>query len=54
MNLFDIAAVLLSLAALFGYINHRFLRLEPAVGLMLIARKLALTLFRGFPSKGCN
>ncbi len=36
MNLFDIVAVLLTLAALFGYLNHRFLRLEPAVGLMLI------------------
>ncbi len=37
MSLFDITAVLLTLAALFGYINHRFLRLAPSVGLMLIA-----------------
>ena len=36
MNLFDIAAALITLAALFGYLNHRFLRLEPTIGLMLI------------------
>ncbi len=37
MSLFDIAAVLIVLAALFGWLNHRYLRLEPSVGLMLIA-----------------
>ena len=37
MSLFDIIAVLLSLAALFGYLNHRFLRLEPSVGLLMIS-----------------
>ncbi|MFH1842167.1 MAG: sodium:proton antiporter [bacterium] len=37
MNLFDITALLLTLAALFGYLNNRYLKLEPTVGLMLIA-----------------
>ena len=44
VNLFDIAAVLLTLAALFGYVNHRFLRLEPTVGLMLIALVSSLSI----------
>ena len=29
MSLFDTIAVLVTLAALFGYLNHRFVRLEP-------------------------
>ena len=37
MNYFDLAAVLLGLAALFGYLNHKFLRLPPTVGLLVIA-----------------
>jgi CPA1 family monovalent cation:H+ antiporter len=37
MNLFDIAAVLFSLAAFFGYINHRYLKLDPSVGLLAIS-----------------
>ncbi len=37
MNLFDVIAVLLTLAAVFGYLNHRFLRLEPSVGLLMIS-----------------
>jgi CPA1 family monovalent cation:H+ antiporter len=43
MSLFDIAAILMTLAALFGYLNHRYLRLEPTVGLMLIALVSSLT-----------
>ncbi|MFQ5958326.1 MAG: cation:proton antiporter [Alphaproteobacteria bacterium] len=34
---FDLVAVLLGLAALFGYLNHRFLKLPHTVGLVVIA-----------------
>jgi len=37
MSLFDIIAVLMTLAAVFGYINHRWLKLEPTVGLLMIS-----------------
>lgn len=37
MSLFDIIAVLMTLAALFGYVNHRWLKLEPSVGLLMIS-----------------
>jgi len=37
MSIFDIIAVLMTLAALFGYINHRYLKLEPTVGLLMIS-----------------
>lgn len=37
MGLFDILAILLSLAAVFSYINHRFIRLPTTIGVMLIA-----------------
>ncbi len=37
MSLFDIIALLVTLAALFGYLNHRWLRLEPTVGLLMIS-----------------
>ena len=37
MTLFDIIAVLLGLSALFGYINHRVLRLPHTIGLIVIA-----------------
>jgi Na+:H+ antiporter len=37
MNLFDIISLLMVLAALFGYINHRWLKLEPTVGLLMIS-----------------
>ena len=37
MTLFDIIAVLMTLAAVFGYINHRWLKLEPSVGLLMIS-----------------
>ena len=35
LNMFDTAAILLVLAAFFGYLNHRFLRLPFTIGLML-------------------
>lgn len=37
MTLFDIIAMLLGLSALFGYINHRVLRLPHTIGLIVIA-----------------
>ncbi len=37
MTLFDIIAVLLGLSALFGFLNHRYLRLPHTIGLVVIA-----------------
>lgn len=37
MGLFDIVALLMTLAALFGYLNYRWLKLEPTVGLLMIS-----------------
>ncbi len=37
LSLFDIIAVLVTLAAVIGYLNHRFLKLESSVGLLLIS-----------------
>jgi monovalent cation:H+ antiporter, CPA1 family len=36
-SLLDITAVLLGLSAFFGYLNHRFLRLPPTIGLVIMA-----------------
>ena len=44
MNAFTTFAVLISLAALFGYLNSRFLKLAPTVGLMLLALASSLLL----------
>jgi CPA1 family monovalent cation:H+ antiporter len=44
MHLFNIIAVLLTLAAAFGYVNHRFIRLPVTIGTMLISMALSLTL----------
>ncbi len=44
MDLFQLSAALLSLAALFSYVNHRFLRLPTTIGLMLIAMASSLLL----------
>ncbi|ADC63231.1 cation:proton antiporter [Allochromatium vinosum] len=44
MHPFDILAILLSLAAAFSWINHRFIRLPTSIGLMLIALLLSLGL----------
>ncbi len=46
------AAVLLAVAGLLGYLNHRFLKLEPTVGMMLMAlvgSLLLLLLDRALP-----
>ena len=37
LSLFDIIAVLLGLSAVFGYINHKYLRLPHTIGLVVIA-----------------
>jgi CPA1 family monovalent cation:H+ antiporter len=42
MSLFDIASLLVGLAAVFAYLNHRWLHLPPAIGLMLIALCMSL------------
>ncbi len=44
MNLFNILAVLITLTALFSYINHRFIGLPVTIGVMLIALSLSLAL----------
>ena len=42
MSLFDIIAVLMTLAAVFGYMNHRWLKLDSSVGLLLISLAASL------------
>jgi CPA1 family monovalent cation:H+ antiporter len=49
MRLFDIIAVLVTLSALFGWFNARFLKLPTAIGLMLIALVMSLTLLMPIP-----
>lgn len=44
MQPFDVIAVLIVLTALFSYLNYRFLRLHPSVGVMFIAMVLSLGL----------
>ena len=44
MDVFQLAAALLTLSALFSYINHRFLKLPTTIGLMLIAMVCSLAL----------
>jgi len=44
MNLFQIMAILISLAALFSFLNYRYLRLPTAIGLMLIALLVSIVL----------
>ncbi len=44
MTIFDIGAVLIGLSALFGFINHRFLRLPHNIGLVVIALISSLAL----------
>jgi CPA1 family monovalent cation:H+ antiporter len=42
MSLFEISAVLLTLAALFSYLNHRLIKLPTTMGLMLISLLISL------------
>ncbi len=44
MSLFEISALLVSLSALFSYINHRWIRLPTTIGLMVIALGMSLVL----------
>ena len=44
MSLFEIGAALIALSALFGYVNHRYLRAPHTVGLVLIALAASLGL----------
>jgi len=47
MSLFDLVAVLLTLAALFSYINHKMIRLPTTIGVMLIALVMSLATIIG-------
>ena len=47
MDLFEITALLLTLAAVFSYVNHRFIRLPTTIGLMLISLVMSLALIAG-------
>ncbi|MGJ8678054.1 MAG: cation:proton antiporter [Akkermansiaceae bacterium] len=44
MELLDIAAILLTLAALFSYVNHRWIKLPTTIGIMLISLVMSLVL----------
>ncbi|MCO6459186.1 MAG: sodium:proton antiporter [Pirellulaceae bacterium] len=44
MELFEIAALLLTLSALFSYVNYRWLKLPTTIGLMVIALLFSLAL----------
>jgi len=44
MNLFNIVAVLITLSAVFSYINYRYIRLPASIGLMLIALLMSFAL----------
>ncbi len=44
MSIFNILAVLITLSALFSYVNHRFIRLPTTIGLMLIALVMSLAM----------
>ncbi|OOZ39127.1 cation:proton antiporter [Solemya elarraichensis gill symbiont] len=44
MGLFEISAILITLSALFSYINHRFIKLPTTIGLMVIALLFSLLL----------
>jgi CPA1 family monovalent cation:H+ antiporter len=44
VSLLDISAVLLTLAALFGYLNHRFVGLPTTIGIMIITMVISLAM----------
>ncbi|MCZ6781544.1 MAG: cation:proton antiporter, partial [Nitrospirae bacterium] len=44
MDLFNILAILLTLTALFSYLNHRYIGLPVTIGVMLIALSMSLLL----------
>lgn len=43
LSLFDISAIVLTLAAVFGYLNHRWLRLPLTIGLVVIALAVSVS-----------
>jgi CPA1 family monovalent cation:H+ antiporter len=49
MGLFDIIAILITLSAVFSWINLRFLKMPTAIGLMLIALLVSLALLLPIP-----
>jgi len=53
MGMFDTLAVLITLSALFSYVNHRYIRLPTTIGILVIALGLSLMLLvagaLGFP-----
>ena len=54
-SIFNLAAIVVTLAAVFGYVNHRWLRLPQSIGLVLIALVAsfgALALDALFPTLG--
>jgi CPA1 family monovalent cation:H+ antiporter len=42
MNFFNIVAILITLSAVFGYINYRFIKLPTTIGIMLISILMSL------------
>lgn len=44
MNIFSTAAVLITLAAIFSYLNYRFLKIPTTIGIMLISLVMSLSL----------
>ena len=55
LSIFEIAALLLSLSALFGWVNLRFLKLPHTIGLLIMALASSLLLLgieRLFPGLG--
>jgi CPA1 family monovalent cation:H+ antiporter len=44
MNIFDVAAILVGLSALFGYVNYRFLKLPHTIGLVVVAMAASISL----------
>ncbi|HEX9974059.1 MAG TPA: cation:proton antiporter, partial [bacterium] len=44
MDLFDIIAILISLSAIFSYLNFRYIKLPTTIGLMLFSLILSLLL----------
>ena len=51
MSLLLVISVLLVLTAIFAVVNERYLRLQPSIGLMLLALLMSL-LFLGLKSAG--
>ncbi len=49
MQIYDVIAALITLAAVFSWINHRFLKLPTAIGLMLISLLISLVLLSPLP-----